>query len=108
MENNPGINLDGLDFEAIDKEIIVDKAPTAGAAVVGAAVVAVVEAIDGATKVATDDIPGVDEDNVVVGDKSSLCLMCIFCLDVPFVLGLCFEQSASILHMHMWGSSFLC
>ena len=41
-------------------------------------------------------------------DVCSPCLMCIFFLDVPFVLGLYFEQSASILHMHMWGSSFLC
>ena len=54
-EHNPGVNLDGLDFEAIDKEIIADEAAAAGAAVV-----AVAEAVDGAAKVTTDDIPGVD------------------------------------------------
>ena len=56
-EHNPGVNLDGLDFEAIDKEIIADEAAAAGATVV-----AVAEAVDGAAKVTTDDIPGVDED----------------------------------------------
>nr|POE66359.1 hypothetical protein CFP56_15081 [Quercus suber] len=34
MKHNPGVNLDGLDFEAIDKEIIVDKAIVAEAVVV--------------------------------------------------------------------------
>ena len=55
-EHNPGVNLDGLDFEAIDKEIIADEAAAAGAAVV-----AVAEAVDGAAKV--------DKKNVVVGDR---------------------------------------
>ena len=80
-EHNPGVNLNGLDFEAIDKEIIAEEAAGAGAGA-GAAVVA-----GAGAAVTTDDIPRVDEDNVVVRDRipSARCVLPL--LDVYIFLG---------------------
>ena len=76
-----------MDFEAIDKEIIAEEA--AGA---GAAVVAVAEVVDGAAKVTTDDIPGVDEDNVVVRDRvpSARCVLPLLDVYIFFGCPVCF------------------